>query len=309
MEAVAVPSVPPSVDVTLPVVLVSKPVATPVTFTVMVQVPLIGITPPARITEPVPAVAVTVPPQVLTKPLGLATSKPAGRLSVTATPDRAVVAFGLVMVMVKVVTPFSGITATPNALLIVGGMATITVAVAGFKLWGASVVVRRELVFTFTPTVVPRITYVRVQVPFAGMVPPVTVTLLAFSDPARKQEFTMAPAGKLRPVGRMSENATPVTGIALGLVNVKVSVVVAPRGKAGAPNAFVIAGGKATINALAEEVLLFPFRSGVPAQATGGKLAGMKTPPCGQRPELMSVCAVTVPRTLARMKNVSVPDD
>ena len=50
--------------------------------------------PPERLTLPDPATAVAVPPQVLFNALGVATTSPAGRLSVNAIPFSASVVFG-----------------------------------------------------------------------------------------------------------------------------------------------------------------------------------------------------------------------
>ena len=61
MLAEAVPPVPPSVEVTLPVVLFCKPAAIPVTFTANVQEELAAIVPPLRLMTFVPCVAVIVP--------------------------------------------------------------------------------------------------------------------------------------------------------------------------------------------------------------------------------------------------------
>src|SRR5215471_17634734 len=92
---------------------------------------------------PVPAVAVTVPPQVLLTPgVAATTSVPlpapllTGSVSLNATPVRSPLAgvpglFGLLMVKVTVVVPFRGMLVGLNALLIVGGATTVTVAVAG----------------------------------------------------------------------------------------------------------------------------------------------------------------------------------
>ena len=68
--------------------------------------------------------AVTEPLQVLLKPFGVATTRPAGKLSETASPVSPIV-FGLLIVNVIDVVPLSGIVPAPNALLIVGGEATV----------------------------------------------------------------------------------------------------------------------------------------------------------------------------------------
>src|SRR5438046_3025590 len=130
MLAEAVPPVPPSVEVTLPVVLFFTPAVVPCTFTETVHEALVARVPADRLTEPEPATAVAVPPQVLLRPFGVATTRPAGKLSVKATPVRATLVFGFVMLNVSDVVPFNGICAAPNALLIDGGEATVRFALA-----------------------------------------------------------------------------------------------------------------------------------------------------------------------------------
>ena len=78
MLAVAASPGPPSSEVTGLVMLVSTPMVIPVTFTVIVQVPLVAIAPTTSVMEPDPATAVTVPPHVFVKTLGVATIKPIG---------------------------------------------------------------------------------------------------------------------------------------------------------------------------------------------------------------------------------------
>ena len=92
IEAEAVPPVPPSVDVTLPVVLFCVPAAIPVTFTENVQELLAAIVPPLRLITFVAWVAVIVPaPQVPVRPFGVEMANPAGSVSLKATPVSAVV--------------------------------------------------------------------------------------------------------------------------------------------------------------------------------------------------------------------------
>ncbi len=88
----AVPPVPPSVDVTLPVVLFFVPPLVPVTFTLKVQDVLAARLAPDKLMLPDPAVAVIVPPpQLPAKPFGVDTTKPAGRTSVKPTAVSVVV--------------------------------------------------------------------------------------------------------------------------------------------------------------------------------------------------------------------------
>lgn len=99
MLAVAVFPVPPSFEVTAPVVLFFMPVVVAVTLTEIAQELLPATVPPDKVIDPDPATAVVVPPQVVLSPLGVATTNPAGRTSVNATPVRL---FELELLMVKV---------------------------------------------------------------------------------------------------------------------------------------------------------------------------------------------------------------
>src|SRR5262249_32573653 len=85
--------------------------------------------PPDRLTVLAPPVAVAVPPQVLLRFGVEATTKPEGRLSVNASPLSVTLLFGLVMLMVSNVVPFSGIFVGANVLVTVGGAAPVIVAV------------------------------------------------------------------------------------------------------------------------------------------------------------------------------------
>lgn len=83
---------------------------------------------PERLTLEEPAVAVAVPVQVVDKPDGVATTRPAGRLSVNAIPFNERFWFVLLIVNVRLVVPFSGIVAAPNCLVMLGGLMTVTLA-------------------------------------------------------------------------------------------------------------------------------------------------------------------------------------
>ena len=112
----------PRFDVTAFVVLFLMPAVVPMTFTLNVQDTPAASAAPVKLTVPVPAVAVIEPPpHDPVRLLGVATTTPAGRLSVTPTLLNNVPAFGLVMVKLRLVLPFSGTVAAPNTLLIVGG--------------------------------------------------------------------------------------------------------------------------------------------------------------------------------------------
>jgi len=120
---------PDSVELIAPVVFDLVPAVVPVTFTLMEHEPLDASVPPVKLMVLEPAVSDTVPVHVVLAPLGVDTTKPPGRLSVKATPVSAKLEFGLLMLNVKLVEPFSGIVAAPKALLMVGGVATVRVAV------------------------------------------------------------------------------------------------------------------------------------------------------------------------------------
>ena len=90
--AEAVPPVPPSVELTFPVVLFFVPAAAPVTFTANVHELLAAMLAPDKLMMFVPEVAVMVPaPQVPVWPLGVDTAKPAGSVSLNPTPVKPVV--------------------------------------------------------------------------------------------------------------------------------------------------------------------------------------------------------------------------
>src|SRR6266849_1444009 len=177
IEALEVLPVPPSVDVTC-TLLFFAPAAVPVTFTLKVHDALVAKVAPDRVTLPEPAVAVIVPPpQLPARPFGAATTRPAGSVSVNATPVRGMVlAGGLAMVKLKLVEPFSGIVTAPNALTIVGGVATARFAVAVLPV-PPLVELTLPVVLTKLPEAVPVTFTVTVQLLLAAMVPPVSETL------------------------------------------------------------------------------------------------------------------------------------
>src|SRR5579864_5542299 len=119
---------PLSFDEIGPVVLFCTPAAMPFTFKLIVHDALAARLAPVRLMEPEPAAAVTVPLQVVVSPFGVATTNPAGSVSLNATPVRASDAFGLLMVKLIEVEAFSRMLAAPNAVVMVGGVATVKVA-------------------------------------------------------------------------------------------------------------------------------------------------------------------------------------
>jgi hypothetical protein len=180
IEAEAVPPVPPSVDVTLPVVLFCSPAVMPVTFTEKVQDALAARLAPDRLMVLVPAVAVIVPPpQVPVWPLGVEMTRPAGSVSLNPTPVSVVVVLALWIVKLREVEPFSGMLAAPNVLLITGGPTTVTLAL---DVLPAPPSVELTLTELFcTPATTPVTLTVTVQEALAANVPAVR---LIDEDPA-----------------------------------------------------------------------------------------------------------------------------
>ncbi|MBK7660156.1 MAG: hypothetical protein IPJ28_13890 [Betaproteobacteria bacterium] len=117
----------PCVEATWTLLLLT-PVVVPLTFTVTVQDELNATAPEARLTTEAPDVAVARPPQLLDRPSGVATTRPAGKLSVNPTfCSDTPLAAGLVMVMEREVVPLSGRVPAPKAEASVGATAgTVT---------------------------------------------------------------------------------------------------------------------------------------------------------------------------------------
>jgi len=206
---------------------------------------------------PVPAVAVTVPPQVLLTPGVGATTNVAlpaplltGSASLKATPVRspAAVVFGLLMVKVTVVVPFSGMLPAPKPLLIVGGANTVIVALAVLLLPPGVELTCTEL-FLF-PAVVPCTFTETAHEALAASVPPDRLTELAAPVAVAVPPQVLLRLGVVAttsPAGRLSVNANPASVTLLfGLLMLMVSKVVPFRGTLVGANVFVTLGGLAT---------------------------------------------------------------
>jgi len=242
-----------------PVVLLASPATVPVTFTVSVQEELCARLLPDRLMAPVPAVAVTVPPpQVLLTPGVAATTSVAlpaplltGSVSLKATPVRspAAVVFGLLMVKVAVVVPFSGMLPAPKPLLIVAGATTVTVALAVLLLPPSVELTCTEL-FLF-PAVVPCTFSETAHEPLAASVPPERLAELAPPVAVAVPPHVLLRLGveaTTSPAGRLSVNANPVSVTLLfGLLMLMVSRVVPFSGMLVGANVLVTLGGAATV--------------------------------------------------------------
>ena len=260
MLAVAVPPVPPSVEVTLPVVFVCCPAAMPVTLTENVQEALAAIVPPLRLMTFVPAVAVIVPaPHVPVRPFGVETTRPAGNVSLKPTPVSATVVLLFWIVKVKLVEPFSGMLAAPNALLMTGGATTVMEALEVFPV-PAFVEVTWTLLF-FTPAVVPWISTETVQLaPGARLAPLKDIDEVPPTAVAVPPHVLLRLGGVATPSPdcRLSVKATPFSvRFTLVLLSVNVSEVVPFSGIVAAPKALAMVGGLMTV-IFAEDVLPLP---------------------------------------------------
>src|ERR1035437_3956560 len=246
--------VPPSLEVTW-TLLFFTPTVVPVTLTETLQLAPEASVPPARLTEPDAATAVAVPPHVFVRAFGVATTSPAGRVSVKAMPVRLTFVFGLLMLKVRLVVPFRGMLAAPKSLVIVGGDATVSEALDVLPV--PPLVDETVTLLFLMPDVVPVTFTVTVHVfPGVAIVPPVSDTL---PDPATAvpPHVVVKPLGDAttRPAGKVSVNAIPLSAVpfAAGFVIVNVSEVVPFNETAAAPNALFIVGG-ATTSILAEAV-------------------------------------------------------
>jgi hypothetical protein len=260
IEAEAVPPVPPSVEVTAPVVLFCVPAAMPVTLTEKVQEVLAARLAPDRLMIPVPAVALIVPPpQEPVRPFGVEITRPAGRVSLKPMPVRVVVLLGFWTMKLSEVEPFSGMLAAPKDLMMSAGDTTVMLALDVLPA-PPSVEITLTLLF-LTPGVVPWTFTDTVQLALAAKVP---AERLMLPDPAvavavpPQVLFKALGVATTKPSGKLSVKAIPVRArLVFGLVILKVSEVVPFSGICAAPNALVIAGGVATVR-LAEAVLPVP---------------------------------------------------
>src|SRR5215469_13411327 len=171
--------------------------------------------PPLRLMLAEPATAVSVPPQLLTAPFGEATNTLPGNVSLKATPaSGSGFPAGLVIVKVRVETPFGAIVEGLNALAIDGGASTWIVAVAVPPV-PPSVEVTLLVVFTFDPAVVPVTFTLNVQEPLADSVPPLRlitpVPWVAVIIPPPQEPVRPLGVEITRPEGKVSLNPTPVS--------------------------------------------------------------------------------------------------
>src|SRR5262249_60475807 len=173
---------------------------------------------------PFPAVAVTAPPQVLLTPGVAPTTNVAlpapllsGSVSLNATPVRSPLAgvpglFGLLMVKVTVVVPFSAMLLAPKPLLIVAGATTVTVALAVLLLPPSVELTCTELLLS--PAVVPCTFTETAHEALAASVPPDRLTELAPAVAVGVPPQVLLRLGveaTTSPAGRLSVNDNPLS--------------------------------------------------------------------------------------------------
>ena len=175
--AVSVFPVPPLVEPTV-TELVFKPVVVPVTLTTSVQdAPAAKLT-PVKLTVDEPAVAVAAPPHVFDKPLGVATTRPAGSESVKFTPVRVVAVLGLLMENVSAVELPVKMGFAVNTFWMTGGATTVRDEApypVDVVFGPVCVELIFPLIFVYAPATLPKTLIDIVQLALVDRVPPLTV--------------------------------------------------------------------------------------------------------------------------------------
>jgi hypothetical protein len=193
--------------------------------------------------------AVDAPLQVPVTPDGFAMTRPAGSVSVNATPVSVVVALGLDTVKVTAVVPVARIAGGANAFVtIAADGVTLSVAVAALPL--PALDATRLVVFTYMPGVEEVALMVIVQVvPAAsdGIVTPMLVPaparLMAEPIGQADEKVTLAKTPN-RPDGSGSVKLIFVSAVAaFGFVTEKLIVEVPPETICGGLNALIVVGG------------------------------------------------------------------
>ena len=269
--AVEVFPVPPLVEETV-TLFDFVPALVLVTVTVTVQLPPTAMLAPIRLALGPFAAAVTVPPVQVVEAFGVAAfCKPVGYVSVNVTPVNATVfAAGFVIVNVSVLVPLTAIELGENDLTIEGGAITVVEALAVFPV-PPLVEVTEPVMLFFVPALEAVTVTLKLHVPPPAIVAPLNeITPVAAVVVKVPPHCVMEESAIVKPEGRVSEKATPVSAVvAFGFVIVKLNVVVPPIVRLDAPNDLLIEGDATTVT-VSEPVLLtslisntFPFGSTV----------------------------------------------
>src|SRR5262245_10712614 len=151
------------------------------------------------------------------------------------------------MLNVSEVVPFNGMLAAPKVLVIDGGLATVRFAVAVLPVPPLAEVTA-PVVLVYWPEAAPVTVTENWHWPLAAIVAPVSEIPVGAVVVTVPPQITADAFATVRPVGRVSVNATPFNGstLAPGLVMVNVSEVVAFKAIVDGLNAFAIDGGAST---------------------------------------------------------------
>ena len=213
-----------------------------------------------RLITLVPCVAVIVPPpQEPVRPLGVEITRPAGSVSLKPRRSARSSCCCSGIVKLRLVEPFSGMLAAPNALIITGGTRYRNGSV-GRVARAASVEVTWTLLF-FTPAVVPCTFTETVQLALAAKVPaerlmlPEPATAVAVPPQVLFKALGVATTRSCRQI--VSKGNSGQRQIGVRVLDGERQRVVPFSGMLAAPKAFVIVGGVATVR-LAEAVLPVP---------------------------------------------------
>ena len=224
------------------------PAVVPVMLTLKVHLSLAASVAPDTVIVVEPAVAVIVPPpHDPVNPLGVATTRPAGRESSKDTPVSPMVPFVLMTVKVKLVVLSSGIVEAPNALMASTGVITVILADAVLPVPPFEEVT--VTLFTFTPPE-NRSNTLTLKVhlsPPASVAPDRVIVVepsVAVIVPPPHDPVNPLGVDTTMVVGSESVNPTPVSeAMVLGFVMLKVRLVGTRSGTVAAPNALEIVGG------------------------------------------------------------------
>jgi hypothetical protein len=244
---------PPSLDMTVLLVLTNVPTVVGVTSTWTVQVPLAAIEPPENESVIAPAEGENIgEPQPDVPAFGnAATCRLAGNESLKDTPVM-LLELGFVIVKVKVLLPPTEVDTGRKALLILGGPITVMVAEAVLP-EPPSVEVTVLVVLVKTPAVVPVTFTLIVQVAPGSIVPPEKLMEVAPAEGEKDGEphppvVGLGNESTRTPEGNESLNETPVkfTKLPGGLFIVMTSVLVPFIGITEGEKPFQITGAAAT---------------------------------------------------------------
>src|SRR4051812_39298496 len=176
-------------------------------------------------------------------------------------PVIAVVAFGLVSVIVSVEVPPAAIVAGANALADEMPPTTVSTALAAVPV-PAFVVVTAPVELVYAPTVLLVTFTVTVHEPLAGTVPVASATLVpptaAVTAPPAQ---VVAPAGVpvfTRPAGYLSLTAAPLIAVVFALVGVMVRTEVAPGKMEFGAKALPTVGAPSTVSEAVAAATLAP---------------------------------------------------